>query len=286
MKLSKKEIEHLNTLPNLFDQESFSVVSTLNEEHDVIDEDTITNDDFVLTETRQDLFEDKKPLDSWHPFNFIKRMNLFFNEFINPTSPEFNVGKHKDNRKESEKQEDLIRLLLISKNDDAAKYGIKFKNRLNEEDERSIEDLIIEDLWTPQFTEHLANIKSLCSTSISNIGKDSIVGYALTGEKKPFKTWQLTELFQHKIDNNDRKIVGGFYFYVSYKKDKKTFSVHELSYMSEDDITINSTNFLQSSMKEESVYRTSEERFEFFFDKFKTYYEKNRDKFKNMEKYI
>jgi hypothetical protein len=236
--------------------------------------------------TINDDFDRKKILDSWHPFNFIKRMNSFFNEFINPTSPEFNVGVHKDNRKESEKQEDLIRQLLISKNEDAANYGIKFKNRLNENDERSIEDLIIEDLWTPEFTEHLANIKSLCSTNASNIGKDKILGYALTGENKSFKTWQITELFQQKINNDDRKIVGGFYFYVSYKKDKKMFSTHELSYMSEEDITVNPTNFLQSAMNHESVYRTSEERFEFFFDKWKTYYKKNRDKFKDMDKYI
>lgn len=247
----------------------------------------MTNDyGFALAKTRQSLFEDKKILDSWHPFNFIKRMDGFFNEFINPTSPEFDVGKHKDNRKESEKQEVQIRALLLSKNDDAAKYGIKFKNRLNEDDERSLEDMVIEDLWTPEYTEHLANIKSLCSTSISNIGKEKVLGYALTGKIKSFSTLQITELFQHKIDNNDRQITGGFYFYVSYKKDKKTFATHELSYLSEDDIQVNATNLLQSGMNLECVYRTSEERFEFLFDKFKTFYEKNRDKFTGMENYI
>lgn len=290
MKYSKKEIEHLNTTPSLFDYEDFVITPTLNETHKGRDKknNIITNDDygFALAKTRQNLFEDKKTLDSWHPFNFIKRMDSFFNEFINPTNPEFNVGEFKDGRKESEKQEDLIRNLLISKNEDAALYGIKFKNRINEEDERSIEDIIIEDLWTPQFTEHLANIKSLCSKNKSNIGKEKIIGYALTGKKVGYTTPQITELFQYKIDNDDRKIVGGFYFYVSYKKDKKIFSTLELSYIADEDISVSPSNLLQSGMNQECVYRTSEERFEFLFDKWKTYYKKNSDGFTNMENYV
>jgi hypothetical protein len=242
---------------------------------------------FGLAKQRQSLFETtNKILDSWHPFNLIKRMDLFFEEFINPESPEFIVDEFKDGRKESEMQEQLIRELLISKNEDAAKYGIKFKNRINEDDERSTEDMIIEDLWTPQFTEHLANIKSLNSKNKSNIGKDEIIGFALTGENKAYKTAQITDLFIKKIENNDRKIVGGFYFYITYKKDKKTFSTHELSYMSDKDILVNPTNFLQSAMSYESVYRTSEERFEFFFDKWKTYFLKNNNKFKGLDKYV
>lgn len=183
-------------------------------------------------------------------------------------------------------QETLIRQLLISRNEDAEKYGIKFKNRINEDNERSTEDIIIEDLWTPQFTEHLANIKSLNSKNKSNIGKDEIIGYALTGKNKAYKTHQITDLFISKIENNDRKIVGGFYFYITYKKDKKTFATHELSYMSENDILVNPTNFLQSAMNHESVYRTSEERFEFFFDKWKTYFLKNNNKFRGLDKYV
>jgi hypothetical protein len=227
-----------------------------------------------------------KELDVWHPFNLIKRIDDFFAEYINPYEPDFFVDDFKDGRKESEKQENPIREFLMGHNDNAANYGFMFKNRLNEDNERSTEDLIIQDLLTPQPTEHLANIKSLNSKNKSNIGKDEIIGYALTGENKAYKTAQITDLFLKKIQNNDRQITGGFYYYITYKKDKKTFSTHELSYMVEKDILVNPTNFLQSAMAHESIYRTSEERFEFFFDKWKTYFIKNNNKFRGMDKYV
>jgi len=231
-------------------------------------------------------FEKVNELDIWHPFNLIKRIDNFFDEYINPYKPDFVVDDFKDGRKQSEKQENPIREFLMGHNDNASNYGFKFKNRINEDNERSTEDLIIEDLLTPQPTEHLANIKSLNSKNKSNIGKDEIIGYALTGENKAYKTAQITDLFLKKIENNDRQIIGGFYYYITYKKDKKTFSTHELSYMTEKDILVNPTNFLQSAMAHDSIYRTSEERFEFFFDKWKTYFIKNNNKFKGMERYI
>lgn len=230
--------------------------------------------------------EPKMGLEEWHPFNLIGRMDAFFAQYINPEMPEFTVDEFVDGRKQSEMQEEGIRQLLISKNKEATEYGIKFKNRINEDDLRSTEDIIIEDLWTPQFTEHLANIKSIYSKNKSNIGKDEIIGYALTGENKAYKTSHITNLFIDKIENNDKKVVGGFYFYITYKKDLRTFTTHELSYMSEKDILVNPTNFLQSAMNHESVYRTSEERFEFFFDKWMKYYLKNNNKFKGLDKYI
>lgn len=222
----------------------------------------------------------------YHPFNLLKRMNNFFEEIVNPFLPEFIVEDFKDGRKESEKQENPIRIYLMELNNQASKYGFKFKNRLDENNERSTEDLIIEDLLAPEYVEHLCNIKSLMSTNASNIGKDEIIGYALTGENKKYKTAQISELFDQKMINDDRKISYGFYFYISYKKDKKTFSVHELTYMSQDDIIINPTNLLQSKMKYESVYRTSEERFNFLFNNFITYVTKNVNKFEPMYKYI
>ncbi len=222
----------------------------------------------------------------YHPFNLIHRMDNFFDEFVNPTLPEFVIEDFKDGRKESEKQEEPIRIYLINLNDKAIKYGFKFKNRLNENDERSTEDLIIEDLWALEPTEHLCNIKSLKSTNASNIGKDEIIGYALTGINKAYRTSQITELFINKIKNDDKKIKYGFYFYISYKKDKKTFSTHELSYLSEEDVSINPTNFLQSKMTHKSVYRTSEERFEFLWENFKTYVRKNLNKFDGMNEFL
>jgi hypothetical protein len=221
-----------------------------------------------------------------HPFNLIKRMNDFFDEFVNPFFPEFIVKDFKDKRKESEKQEDLIRQFLFNLNDKALKYGFKFKNRLNVDDERSTEDLLIEDLLSIEPTEHFCNIKSLESKNASNIGKDQIIGYAVTGKNKPYKTEQMIELFTSKVKNNDAKVTDGFYFYISYKKDKKTFSTHELSYMSEDDIIINPTNFLQSKMAHKCVYRTSEERFNFLWENLKTYVRKNIIKFKGMEEFL
>jgi hypothetical protein len=222
----------------------------------------------------------------FHPFNLLKRMNNFFNEVVNPLSPEFIVGDFKDGRKESEKQENPIRVFLMDLNSEASKYGFKFKNRLDENNERSTEDIIIEDLLSIEHTEHLGNIKSHMSKNASNIGKDEIIGYALTGDNKSYKTAQITELFLNKIKNNDNKIIYGFYFYISYKKDKKTFSVHELSFMSQDDIIINPTNFLQSKMEYESDYRTSEERFDFLWENYKTYYRKNKIKFDGMDEYL
>lgn len=222
----------------------------------------------------------------YHPFNLIKRMDDFFNEFVNPFSPEFIVEDFKDGRKESEKQEELIREFLINLNDKAFKYGFKFKNRLDVNDERSTEDLIIEDLLAIEPTEHLCNIKSLQSKNASNIGKDEIIGYALTGDNKSYKTAQITELFINKVKNDDKKVTYGFYFYISYKKDKKTFSTHELSYMSQDDIIINPTNFLQSKMAYKSTYRTSEERFDFLWENFKMYVRKNLIKFDGMNEYL
>ena len=93
-------------------------------------------------------------------------------------------------------------------------------------------------------------------------------------------------MFDQKVINDDRKISDGFYFYITYKKDKKTFSVHELTYMSQDDITINPTNLLQSRMKYESIYRTNEERFEFLFDIWRIFSKKITDNFEPMHKYI
>jgi hypothetical protein len=228
--------------------------------------------------------ENNLPL--YHPFNLIKRMDDFFDEFVNPFLPEFIVEDFKDGRKESEKQEDLIREFLINLNDKAFKYGFKFKNRLNVDDERSTEDLIIEDLFAVEPTEHLANIKSLQSKNVSNIGKDQIVGQILTGVNKPYKSEQIKDLFINMMENNDKKVTSGFYFYISYKKDKKTFSTHELGYMSQDDITINPTNFLQSKMAHKCVYRTSEERFNFLWENFRIYVGKNIIKYKGMDKYL
>jgi hypothetical protein len=222
----------------------------------------------------------------FHPFNLLKRMNNFFNEVVNPLSPEFIVGDFKDGRKESEKQENPIRVFLMDLNSEASKYGFKFKNRLDENNERSTEDIIIEDLLSIEHTEHLGNIKSHMSKNASNIGKDGIIGYALTGDDKSYKTAQITELFLNKVKNNDNKINYGFYYYISYKKDKKTFLVHELSYMSQDDIIINPTNFLQSKMEYESVYRTSEERFYFLWENYKMYVRKNVIKFDGMDSYL
>jgi hypothetical protein len=222
----------------------------------------------------------------FHPFNLLKRMNNAFEEIVNPLLPEFIVKDFKDGRKESEKQENPIRIYLMERNNQFLKYGFKFKNRLDENNERSTEDLIVVDLLAPEYVEHLCNIKSLMSKNPSNIGKDEIIGYALTGENKKYKTTQISKLFDQKVINDDRKISYGFYFYISYKKDKKTFSVHELTYLSQDDIIINPTNLLQSKMKYEPTYRTSEERFNFLFDNFVTYVTKNVNKFEPMYKYI
>jgi len=222
----------------------------------------------------------------FHPFNLLKRMNNAFEEIVNPLTPEFIVDDFKDGRKESEKQENLIRIYLMERNYQFLKYGIKWKNRLDENNERSTEDLIVVDLFAPEYVEHLCNIKSLMSKNASNIGKGEIIGYALTGENKKYKTLQISELLNQKMINDDRKISYGFYFYISYKKDKKTFSVHELTYMSQDDITINPTNLLQSKMKYESIYRTSEERFKFLFDIWVIYSKKNTNNFEPMYKYI
>jgi len=56
--------------------------------------------------------------------------------------------------------------------------------------------------------------------------------------------------------------------------------------MSQDDIIINPTNFLQSKMEYESVYRTSEERFYFLWENYKMYVRKNVIKFDGMDPYL
>ena len=56
--------------------------------------------------------------------------------------------------------------------------------------------------------------------------------------------------------------------------------------MSQDDIIINPTNFLQSKMAYKSTYRTSEERFDFLWENFKMYVRKNLIKFDGMNEYL
>ena len=97
----------------------------------------------------------------FHPFNFLKRMNNAFEEIVNPLKPEFPVDDFKDGRKESEKQENPIRTYVMERNNQFFKYGIEWKNRLDENNERSTEDLIVVDLFAPVYVEYLCNIKSL-----------------------------------------------------------------------------------------------------------------------------
>ena len=227
----------------------------------------------------------KTPIENKLIFNLILRINNFLKNEINNRNLEFNVIEDStDGRDISKSQEILIINFLISKNDEAKKYGIEFLKKRNENN-RSKEDMLLIDLFNNN-NEHLANIKSKNDKMLCNIGKSSIFGYVLTGKNKVFSNKSITKILQEKSLKKDRTLNDIFYFYLTYQKDSKNMICHELTHFNENEIKTNPSNCLQSKLSMESVYRNNNERYEFLHSLWEQYRNKVMLGFEEVVDYV
>lgn len=217
-------------------------------------------------------------------FDFIRRVNNFFDEELNHLQQTFDLTEEEkistDGRDESKLQENPIKEYLISKNEEARRYGIRFEDK-ETDNNRSTEDIFITDITNS--IQHWANIKSKQPTSVTNIGKSAIIGYVLSGVKKVHKNSDVTDMILKKNLDMDRKLNNDFYFYIVFNKKENAFSFYELTYIDETDITVNPSNCLQSKFVKPCTNRTDEQRYEFIYDLWKTYRDKQLEGFDGME---
>jgi hypothetical protein len=214
--------------------------------------------------------------------SFIERVNSFFRTYVNPKSPEFIIAEEEkistDKRDESKLQEAKIVQYLLTINETASQYGFNFGVKENDNN-RSFEDLWLIDLATQK--KYVTDIKSILSSSVSNYAKSEAFGYVLCGKLK-MKNKAVTKKFVEMNFNMERRLDEFYYLLLVYKKDTKDFGLYELSYMDQEDVSVNPSNCLQSTFSMPLVKRTNEERYDFIFELWKTYRDKKAEGFEGL----